>query len=106
MPLDSPEVPDGDPTRQEMLHVLIESGLYTAADFDAEGNLHDAAVRFDAEAAMYWFAPDWHSGQDSNLYAVLSTSQYKPGASMHGVADESKDVQDCYGLFKQSFIHN
>ena len=106
MPLDSPEVPDDDPTRQEMLNVLIESGLCTTADFDAEGNLLDPGVRFDAEAAMYWFAHDWHSGQTSNLYSVLSTSQYKPGASMHGVADESKDVEDCYDLFKRFFIRN
>lgn len=32
-----------------------------------------------AEIAIYWFADQYHSGQCSNLYSVLSTSNYKPG---------------------------
>lgn len=33
----------------------------------------------DAYCAIYWFANDYHSGQSSNLYSVLSTSPYSPG---------------------------
>lgn len=55
-----------DPTRNEMLTFL--AGYL---EFD----------QFDREEAMYWFAYDWHDGQASNLYAALSTSPYKPGAT-------------------------
>ena len=38
-----------------------------------------SADSFDIEEAIYWFANDWHSGQWSNLYSALSTSEYHPG---------------------------
>ena len=33
----------------------------------------------EAEVAIYYFARDYHGGQWSDLYSVLSTSPYKPG---------------------------
>ena len=36
-------------------------------------------IRFDIEEAIYWFAHDYHGGQGSNLYSVLSTSEFRPG---------------------------
>ena len=47
-----------DPTIAELL-----AALDNPADDDA-----------DAYCAIYWFANDWHGGQSSNLYSVLSTS--------------------------------
>jgi hypothetical protein len=35
---------------------------------------------FDIEGAIYWFAADNHEGQSSELYSILSSSQYRPGA--------------------------
>ena len=35
----------------------------------------------DREQALYWFAADYHGGQNSNLYSAVSTSDYRPGAS-------------------------
>lgn len=35
---------------------------------------------FDTEAAIYYFAAHWHDGQWSELYSVLSHSDYRPGA--------------------------
>lgn len=52
-----------DPTLEEMLIALDNP-----TDDDA-----------DAYCAIYWFATDWHGGQSSNLYSVLSTSRYRPG---------------------------
>ena len=56
-----------DPTREEMLSAL--KPLIAQMDNDADS----------AEIAIYWFASDWHGGQASNLYSVLSTSPYSPG---------------------------
>lgn len=33
----------------------------------------------DAAAGLYWYANDYHEGQSSVLYSILSTSPYKPG---------------------------
>ena len=57
-----------DPTRDEMLEALA----MTIACI-GEG------AQDEAEVAMYWFANDYHGGQWSNLYSVLSTSPYSPG---------------------------
>ena len=56
-----------DPTRDEMIAVCLAYHFASEAD------------EFDREAAMYWFANDWHSAQRSNLYSALSTSPYSPG---------------------------
>ena len=53
-----------DPTRDEMLTALA------------------GADEFEVEAAIYWFAADWHGGQSSNLYSALSTSRYRPGMAV------------------------
>lgn len=34
---------------------------------------------FTAHQVTYWLANDYHSGQSSPGYAILSTSEYKPG---------------------------
>ena len=55
-----------DPTRDEMLSLLRAQCPY--------------ADEFSTEAAVYWFANDWHGGQWSDLYAALCASPYCPGA--------------------------
>ena len=75
-----------DPTRDEMLTALAQSG----------------ADEFDIEAAIYWFASDWHGGQWSNLYSVLSTSPYKPGLSEASCPDEA---MDCYYTLMSIFVN-
>lgn len=65
-----------DPDRNEMLAFL--AGCYPADSDD-----------FDREQAMYWFAANWHGGQTSNLYSVLSTSPYKPGMMESGPEPDS-----------------
>ena len=37
------------------------------------------AAMFDAAQALYWFAANYHEGQWSDLYRVLSLSPYRPG---------------------------
>lgn len=68
-----------DPTREEILSFLKEG----ICKLDSE------ISEFDIEEAIYWFANDWHSGQFSNLYGVLSTSEYKPGVISNGCEKDS-----------------
>ena len=56
-----------DPTANEMCEYLNRP-QFNIFEFD----------NFDIECAIYWFANDYHSGQDSNLYSALSTSDYSP----------------------------
>jgi len=75
-----------DPTRDEMLTALAQS----------------SADEFDIEAAIYWFASDWHGGQSSNLYSALSTSPYRPGWSENCCPDEA---MDCYDTLMERFVN-
>lgn len=75
----SESVVSADPTREEMLEYLQSQGVESS----------------DAEAAMYWFASDYHGGQGTDLYSVVSTSPYTPGPATT-LASESEDVREIY----------
>ena len=79
-----------DPTREEMLAAL-------KSFMDEEG------ADFDAEAAMYWYASDYHSGQNSNLYSVLSTSEFSPGQTHSSVEDEGDMAEMMYKELESQF---
>ena len=66
-----------DPTRAE-----IDAAI-------AAYPFRDEVDAFDIEEAIYAFASDWHGGQASNLYSVLSTSPFRPGAMWSGCDAES-----------------
>ncbi len=51
---------------------------------------------FDMEAAIYWFANDYHEGQNSELYSILSTSDFSPSPLHNNVEDEDEIVQMMY----------
>lgn len=66
----------GDPTREEMIDYI-------------KGTYGREADPFDIEEGIYWFANDYHGGQGSNLYRVLSTSKYHPGPMANGPEEGS-----------------
>ena len=49
---------------------------------------------FDRAEAIYWFANDYHSGQASNLYSVLSTSEFSPGPIASGPSESAAMLYD------------
>jgi len=57
---------------------------------------------FDIEGAIYWFASDYHGGQWSNLYSVLSTSQFRPGPISTGPEPESM-ASDAYAALESEY---
>lgn len=61
-----------DPTRDEMLTLFK--------------NEEDS---FNVEAAIYWFASDYHGGQATNLYEALCQSPYNPGPLERCVPDSA-----------------
>lgn len=69
---DASEYKTNDPTRDEMLAYLASLPFAGEAD------------DFDKEEAIYWFAADYHSGQTSNLYSALSTTELVPAAARSG----------------------
>jgi hypothetical protein len=58
---------------------------------------------FDIEAAIYWLASDYHGGQTSDLYSILSTSEFKPGPSHSSVEDEGETAKMIYDMLAQEF---
>lgn len=72
-----------DPTAAEMRDFLQNTFPEETAPNTESG------LNFDVEAAIYWFANDWHGGQWSNLYSALSTSEYRPGPICCGPEPDS-----------------
>ena len=56
----------------------------------------------DAEVAIYWFASDWHGGQWSDLYSILSTSPYRPGP-FGTLESEGEQVEMMYHDLESEF---
>jgi hypothetical protein len=88
-----------DPSKEEMQEFL-RTKYHTEDDSDIE-------------AAIYWFANDYHGGQNSNLYSALSTSEFRPGPMHKGIEDEEselasmmyQDLVNKYGGVSEN-IHN
>lgn len=62
----------------------VEFGASDAENAASAVETHGA---FDCAAGVHWFAANYHGGQDSALYAVLSGSEYRPGASERRAPD-------------------
>ena len=68
---------------------LREAGLYrTFATMIAETDEDDIGPY----AALHWYASDHHGGQACPLYAVLSQSQYTPGAMERECPEEFRHL--------------
>jgi hypothetical protein len=57
---------------------------------------------YDAEVAIYYFANDYHSGQASELYSILSTSDFRPGRNST-LEDEGDSAQMMYADLESEF---
>ena len=58
---------------------------------------------FDVEAAIYWFASDYHEGQWSQLYEVLSESEFSPGPTHRSVKNEGEQAEMFYDELVATF---
>ncbi len=59
-----------DPTQTEMMEKIKHGVRNLVSSFEE--------VNTDALIAIHWYASQYHGGQDSNLYSVLSNSPYNP----------------------------
>lgn len=55
---------------------LREKAYSIGKEYDAD--------EFDIEEALYWYCSDWHGGQRSEEYSILSTSPFKPSPFSRG----------------------
>lgn len=58
----------------------------------------------DIEAAIYWLANDYHEGQNSELYSILSTSEYNPGRMENNVDDAGEIARMIYDELETAFV--
>lgn len=65
---------------------------------DEYGDHYDSEADwvFDAEAAIYWYAHDYYDGQSSDLYKILSTTDYKPGSGIKNISDIGETSEEMY----------
>ena len=80
--------------KQELINFLKQNYPFDPRETDANN--------FTVEAAIYWFAYDNHSGQTSELYSILSTSDYQPGM-INSIKDENEETQICYKLLLSEY---
>lgn len=52
-------------------------------------------TRFEYGQALYWFCCDWHNGQSSVLYSVLSRLNYHP-SPMESCCDPESFAEEVY----------
>jgi hypothetical protein len=78
-----------DPTRDEMLEFL----KFAAHQYD----------EFDIEAAIYWFASDYHGGQSSNLYKALCKSPFRPSPLHASIVNEGFEAEDLYYMLEDQY---
>jgi hypothetical protein len=88
----------GSEDEQEDLHTRM---VAKAKDEFKSSSIDD--LDFDIEAAIYWLASDYHRGQDSELYSILSTSEFKPGPTHSSVEDEGEIAKEIYDLLVHEF---
>lgn len=50
---------------------------------------------FDAAQALYWYGADYHGGQSSELYSIMSTMDYRPGMAERG-PEPGSTAEDIY----------
>ena len=81
-----------DPTRFD----LLKAGAQYLAGWGLEKSSRLWAI----EEAIYWFASQYHSGQWSNLFSILSTSDFKPSILANEIEDEiAQEIYDHYERF-------
>lgn len=90
-----------DPTLEEMREYLAGAGFYEPMGDDGAAP-ECAGLDGDAEAAIWFYASDWHGGQDSNLYSALSCSPYSPGY-FSTLEDEGEQAELCYAALQARF---
>ena len=89
-----------DPDLAEMCNCL---GIPDHDENDEQAHNDWLVDNFDKFAAIYWYAKFHHAGQASNLYSVLSTSIYKPGAGHSGPENEGDECVLAYNQLVDAF---
>jgi hypothetical protein len=86
-------------TKADILAYL--RGIYGPGLVDSE------SFHLSSEIALYWFASDYHSGQASDLYSILSTSPYRPSPLTSSIEDEGDELAfDMYDDLRAVFNVN
>jgi len=85
-----------NPFKQEMKNFLKQ-------EFQGLMDVNSNDFEFDSEAAIYWFSSDYHKGQSSDLYSILSTSQYNPSRMSQNINSEPETTQMLYQALVDNF---
>jgi|LakMenEpi03Aug12_release.lakeMendotaPanAssembly.Ray.scaffolds.fasta_scaffold81796_5 hypothetical protein len=87
----------------ENSEVKEEMKEYLKNKFKGLEDVNSADFNFSMEAAIYWFTSDYHSGQWSDFYSILSTSDYRPGRMTNNIEGEPEDVQMLYQALEEKY---
>jgi len=91
-----------DPTRSELLTFLADAYPHITCGETVHPDIDSCpdgcGCRFDIEEAAYYIAAHCHGGQWSNLYSLLSTSEFRPGPFTSDLPDyeERSTASDLY----------
>lgn len=87
----------------ESVELKQEMKQYLKNKFRGLEDVNSGDFNFDMEAAIYWFANDYHSGQWSDLYSILSTSDYRPSMLAKGIESEPETTQMLYQSLEEKY---
>jgi hypothetical protein len=68
-----------------------------------DANEDEKGTLFDLAAGLYWYCSDWHGGQFSDEYSIMSAQLgYNPGMSECSAADAGESAQYVYEMLEQA----
>lgn len=82
--------------------VMIKEELINYLKKEYGKLLDNETIENDGEVAIYYFATDYHEGQNSDLYNILCDSEYKPN-SFSTLNSEGETVEMLYMDLVQTF---
>lgn len=65
-------------------------------------SVEDKELNVSLESALYWFGNDYHSGQSDIWYAVMSSSEYRPGRSEGSIEDTEDNTAEMFYDFLET----
>ena len=84
------------PSESSAEEMKSEMKQYLKNRFSGLLDIRTKDFEFDVESAIYWFANHYHEGQWSDLYSILSTSDYRPGRDHSGPENDGEVTKMLY----------
>lgn len=98
---------DDEPSTWQELKKEMSDVIYKAIETDLKAyDVDPDEEKFAIEAAIRWFANDYHEGQKDLMYSVLSQSKYEPSPMVTSIDDEGEIANAAYDALADEYAED